>query len=166
MSWRLSPFILLSLFLSRVRLKLMLLRLLNHDGWLFLLMLFTSITAWLWNWGSFIIVVLLVANELLLFDSSVSQTIGLVIRSLRPFVPQMRLESNRFISVSMQISFLFIICIIAIIFIIIIWLWRVMNYLNFCVCWWQHVRIIYQFKILGSQLLLMPFILRPLISHI
>jgi hypothetical protein len=65
----------------------MLLWLLNHDGWLFLLMFFTSIAAWLWNGGSFIIIVLLVANELLLFDSSVSQALGLIIRSLRPFVP-------------------------------------------------------------------------------
>jgi hypothetical protein len=100
MGWRLSTLMLvLSPFLSRVWLKLMLLLLLNHDRWLFLSMLFASMTAWLWNGGSFIIVVLLVANELLLFNPSISQAVRLVICGLRPFVPQIRLESYRIIGV-------------------------------------------------------------------
>lgn len=156
----------LSLFLSRVWLKLMLFRLLNHYWWLFLSLFFTSMTACLRNGRSFIFIMLLVAYELLLFNPSISQAMRLVICSLRPFVPQIGRESYRFICVPVLVSILFIICIVTFVFIVVIWLRYVMDNLNFCVCWWWHVWVVYQFKILSGQLLLMSFILWTLFSHI
>ncbi len=68
--------------------------------------------------------VLLITDELLLFASSISQTLGKVIGGLRPLIPEVRLICHGIMSISTHVlfvkfHFLLIVSVIAFIFLLI-----------------------------------------------